>query len=102
MVKMLILLTAPGETDHDAFVERLREDHAPMAAGMPGVQRYVTSVPDDPEKSAYDAVSELWFDSKGDMAAAFDSEAGAAVQADADEFVAEQETLVVDEAVHVD
>jgi len=102
MVKMVILLTAPEETPHEEFVRRLRADHAPMAAELPGLERYVTSVPDDPAESAYDAVSELWFDSTADMAAAFDSEAGAAVQADADEFVADRETLVVDESVHVD
>ena len=98
---MVVLLTADPEMDHDAFVERLREEHAPMAEDLPNLRRYVTSVPDDPAGAAYDAVSELWFDSPADMAAAFDSEVGEAVRADAAAFVADRETLVVDEAVHV-
>jgi len=98
---MVILLTADPAMDQEAFVERLREEHAPLAEDLPNLQRYVTSVPDDPSEAAYDGVSELWFDSAAEMAAAFDSEAGAAVQADAAEFVADRETLVVDEAVHV-
>lgn len=97
---MVILMTADPEMDQDAFVERLRAEHAPMAEDLPNLRRYVTSVLDDPEEAAYDGVSELWFDSAADMAAAFDSEVGEAVQADAAEFVADQETLVVDEAVH--
>jgi uncharacterized protein (TIGR02118 family) len=104
MVKMVIFLNRAESYSHEEFVERLREDHAPMAEDMPGLLEYSTAIPDDPEAASVDGISELYFEDRASMAAAFDSEVGEAVQADAAEFmrVADNETLVVDEQVHVE
>lgn len=104
MVKMVNLLVRDDGTSHEAFVERFREEHVPMAEELPGLVRYVTAVPRDPERSAYDAVAELYFEDGEALSAAFDSGQGQRVQADAAAFadVDGSETLVVDESVHVD
>jgi len=103
MVKMVILLVADESLSHQAFAERLREEHAPMAEDLPGLVEYRTSVVDDPERSAYDGVAELYFEDPTAMGEALDSEVGERVRADSAEFmqVDRNETLVVDEEVHV-
>ncbi len=104
MAKIVILLVADEELSHEEFVWRLREEHVPIAEDLPGLVEYRTSVPSDPERAAYDGISELYFEDPAAMGEAFDSEAGERVQADAAEFmqVQQNETLVVDETVHVE
>lgn len=103
MLKLVNLLVRGEGWDHRAFVERLRGEHVPMAEDLPGVERYTTSVPRDPERSAYDAVAELYFEDTAALGMAFDGEAGQAVQTDAEAFadMEASETLVVEEEVHV-
>ena len=103
MAKMIILLVRDESLTHEEFAERLREEHVPIAEDLPGLVEYRTSLPNDPERSAYDGVSELYFEN-GAMGEAFDSEVGREVQADAAEFmdVTANETLVVDEETHVE
>lgn len=104
MAKMIILLVRDDSLSHEAFAERLREEHVPIAEDLPGLVEYRTSLPRDPERSAYDGVSELYFEDGAAMGEAFDSEVGQEVQADAAEFmdVEANETLVVDEETHVE
>ena len=101
---MVILLHREPSYSHEAFVERLRADHAPMATDLPGLERYSTAVPSDPEAASVDGISELYFESRAAMAEAFETDLGRRVQADAAEFmrIEDNETLVLDEAVHVD
>lgn len=103
MIKMVNLLDRKEGLSHEEFVERWRGSHAEMAADLPGLQRYVTSVPRDPERAAYDGIVELWFEDSAAMSDAFESEVGRAVQADAAEFadVEAGPTMVVEEQVHV-
>ncbi|PSP81067.1 EthD family reductase [Halobacteriales archaeon QS_1_68_20] len=104
MAKMVILLVRDEESSHEEFVERLRAEHVPIAEDLPGLVEYRTSVPSDPERAEYDGISELYFEDPAAMGEAFDSEVGERVQADAAEFmqVERNETLVVDEEVHVE
>lgn len=104
MVKMVILLHKQDSYSHEEFAERLQDEHAPMAEGLPGLERYSTAIPSDPEAASVDGISELYFESGKAMAEAFETEAGQRVQADAAEFmrVDENETLVLDETVHVE
>lgn len=104
MVKLMNLLVRGEGWSQAEFVRRLREEHVPLAEDLPGVERYTTSVPRDSDRSAYDAVTTLYFEDGVSLGAAFDGEPGQAVQADAAEFadMDESETLVVEEAVHVD
>ena len=101
MVKMVQLLVKRDDYTHEAFVERWRGEHAELAKDLPGLQRYATAVPNDPARSSHDGVVELSFEDMDALAAAFDSEVGQAVQADAAEFadVEAGETLYVEERV---
>lgn len=90
MVKMVVLLVRKESLSYEEFLTYWEEEHAPLVEDLPSVQRYVTSHPTDPEKSAYDGVAEVYFEDMETLGAAFESQAGAALQADAAEF-ADQE-----------
>lgn len=104
MIKMVDLLVRKDGTSHEEFVDYWLGEHSELAKELPGLRKYVTSVPNDPEKAGYDGLLELYFDSTVDMKAAFDSDVGRRVQEDAAEFVNMDEgpTLVVDETVQLD
>jgi len=86
MVKMVVLLVRKESLSYEQFRTYWEEEHAPLVAELPGVQRYVTSHPTDPEKSAYDGVAEVYFEDMERLGAAFDSAAGETLLADAEEF----------------
>ncbi len=104
MIKMVQLLVREDGLSHEEFAERWQGDHADLAKDLPGLVKYVTSVPRDPERTDYDGVLELYFEDTGALAAAFDSEVGEEVQADAAEFIDFEagERLVVEETVQLD
>jgi uncharacterized protein (TIGR02118 family) len=104
MVKLVNLLVRAEGWTLDEFVRRLREEHVPLAEDLPGARRYTTSIPRDPERAAYDAITTLSFEDSDALGMAFDGEPGQAVQADAAEFadMDASETLVVDEEVHLE
>nr|WP_264474954.1 EthD family reductase [Salinirubrum litoreum] len=89
---------------HAEFADYWLDEHSPVAAEMPGVEKYVTSLPTDPEKAEYDGVLELYFADMDALRAAFDSEAGAETLADAEEFleVGAGPRMIVEETVQVD
>ena len=99
MVKMVVLLVRKESFSYEEFREYWEEEHVPLVEELPGVQRYVTSHPTDPEKSAYDGVAEVYFEEMDDLGAAFDSEAGEALQNDAAEFADQEagDTLFMEE-----
>lgn len=104
MMKMVTLLErAPGDS-HEAFRSYWEEAHAPLVDDLPGVRRYVTSLPTDPGRSEYDGVAELYFDDMDALKAAFDTEAGRRLRADAAEFTDPDAgvTLFVEETVRLD
>jgi uncharacterized protein (TIGR02118 family) len=86
MVKMVVLLVRKESFSHEEFKTYWAEEHAPLVADLPNVQRYTTSLPTDPEKSAYDGIAELYFEDMAALGAAFDDEAGEALLADAAAF----------------
>lgn len=104
MVKMVQLLERHDDYTHEEFVERWQGSHADLAKDLPNLQKYTTSVPTDPERSAYDGVVELYFEDMADLQAAFESETGEEVMADAAEFadVEAGPTLYVEETVQLD
>ncbi|WP_224269116.1 EthD family reductase [Haloprofundus salinisoli] len=104
MIKLVELLVRRDGMSHEEFVDYWLNEHSPIAREMPGLQKYVTSVPKDPERTEYDGVLELYFEDSEAMAAAFDSEAGERTLADAEQFL---ETgagprLVLDETIQLD
>ncbi|MEM4781332.1 MAG: EthD domain-containing protein [Halalkalicoccus sp.] len=104
MIKMVQLLLRTDEITHEEFAERWTGEHAEIAAQLPHLEKYVTSLPRDPEKAGYDGIVELYFESTEDLATAFESPEGERVQADAAEFVdlEASPSLVVEETVQFD
>ncbi|MFC7059345.1 EthD family reductase [Halovenus salina] len=104
MVKIVDFLHRKDDISHEEFVERWRGKHGELAEQLPGLQYYSTSVPTDPEKAEHDGVLELGFEDMAALGAAFDSEIGQEVQADAEEFVdvGVGPRMIVEESVHVD
>lgn len=103
-VKLVDSLVRKDGVTHEEFVERWQGDHAELAERLPGLRKYVTSVPKDPEKAGYDGLFELHFDDTAAIGEAFESDVGREVRADAAEFVDMDAgpTLVVDETVRLD
>ncbi|MFC4549157.1 MULTISPECIES: EthD family reductase [Halorussus] len=103
-VKLVDLLVRKDDWTHEEFVEYWQGDHAELAEQLPGLRKYVTSVPKDPEKAGYDGMLELYFDDTAAIGEAFESEIGREVQADAAKFVNMDEgpTLIVEESVQLD
>lgn len=104
MRKAVNLLVRREDMTHEEFVDYWLEEHAPMAESMPGVTRYTTSVPADPERAAYDGIAELYLEEGTSVSEVFSSEAGERIQADTENFLDNEagEFLVVEETVQFD
>ncbi|WP_254536900.1 EthD family reductase [Halomarina litorea] len=104
MQKLVFGLNRPDDTDFEAFREYWLEEHAPIAAELPGLRRYTVSFPDDPDRSQYDGLAELWFDDRAALDAALASEAGEATATDLANFAGDDDMLqlVVEEHVVVE
>ncbi|MFB6127950.1 MAG: EthD family reductase [Halolamina sp.] len=103
--KMVILASRADDWSHEECIEYMETEHAPLVEGLPGLVRYTSSVPSAPEAAGVDYVAQLYFEDAAAMDAAFDSETGAAVQADAAEFLdtdALRMVAVGEETVHVE
>ena len=98
MYKHVALLVRDDGLTHGEFVEYWTERHSPLVTDVEGVVRYQTVYPVDPERSEYDGVAELYFESLEDLYDAlgspgsrdFDPTEGVAATAreDVDNFVA--------------
>jgi uncharacterized protein (TIGR02118 family) len=104
MIKLVNLVVRSDDYTHEEFVDRWLGDHTDVAKDLPGLQKYVTSVPVAPERSEYDGIVELYFEDMDALQAAFESEAGELTNADAAEFIDMDDgpTLYVEETVQVD
>jgi uncharacterized protein (TIGR02118 family) len=104
MPKIVDLLVRNDGVTHEEFAERWQDEHAEIAKDLPGLKRYVTSVPTRPESADFDGVLELYFDDMATLGEAFDSDIGEAVQSDAAEFInlGAGPRLIVEETVQLD
>ena len=104
MIKMVDFLVRADEYSHEEFAERWEGEHAAIAKDLPGLRKYTTAVPTNPDAVEYDGVLELYFDDMAALNEAFESGIGQDVQADAAEFIDLEAgpTLVVDETVQLD
>lgn len=94
MFKAIILLSRRDDMTHDEFTTWWFDEHAPLAAQLPGVRRIVFNActPNDD----VDGVSELWFDSEEAFTAAYATELGARVASDSMAHVRSRTRLFVD------
>jgi len=95
MFKAIILLKRGENMSHDEFKQWWLVDHSGKAAQLPGVRKIVFNLADD--GSAYDGVSELWFDSKEYFEAAYATEIGKGVAADSLAHLSARERMFVTE-----
>lgn len=104
MIKMVIFVPRQEDMTHEEFREYYRQDHAPLAEGLPNLRKYVVDFPTNPGDAPYDAIAELYFEDMGGLGAAFESETGQEVQADAANFIDQeaQRTMIVEEDVRLD
>jgi uncharacterized protein (TIGR02118 family) len=98
MFKAIIVLSRRTDMTHDEFVHWWLEEHAPLAARLPGLRRLVFNVVDvSPAEAGTDGISELWFDSRADFDAAYATRIGKAVAADSLDHVSGRVRLLVTE-----
>ena len=104
MIKMVDFVVRKDGTSHEEFADYWLNEHTAIAKEMPGVRKYVTSLPTSPEHADYDGVLELYFDDMAALKAAFDSAAGERTLADAATFIDLDAgpTMYVEETVQLD
>ncbi|MHB9287925.1 EthD family reductase [Halobacteriales archaeon Cl-PHB] len=81
----------------DEFFEYWHEEHSPMAHDVPNLVTYKRSQPFDPEKSPYDGVAQLYFESKADLKGDLTSDLGEELEADMVNFADDYEVLLLEE-----
>jgi uncharacterized protein (TIGR02118 family) len=100
---MVVIYRKPGLTDAE-FRRHLREVHGPLAKQLPGLKKYVQNfVSHDLTRNSpgWDAIVELYFESRAAMNAAWESPQGNASDADLPLFVDTSRTTwsVVEETI---
>jgi uncharacterized protein (TIGR02118 family) len=92
MVKLIYCISKKPDMTVEEFQEYWRGTHAPIAAAIPGVRRYVQChvVPDTygaRNAPAFDGAAELWFDDLDAMRAAMGTPEVAAALEDEKNFI---------------
>jgi uncharacterized protein (TIGR02118 family) len=98
--KAVISLSRRDDMTADQFRRWWLDEHAPLAAQLPGLRRIVFNVADQTDD--VDGISELWFDSREAFDAAYASDLGRAVAADSMTHVRSRTRLFVAEHVVID
>ncbi len=93
--KAIILLARRDDMSAEDFRRWWLDEHAPLAAQLPGVRRITFNLVED--AIDVDGVSELWFDSREDFDAAYATELGRTVAADSMAHVRSRTRLFVTE-----
>lgn len=98
MTKVIALLTRSEGLTREQFLHAWQVEHPPLVWAMPGIRRYVQNPAVDGYRDwAYDGVAELWFDSVGDVARAFASEAAGPMLEHETHFIGELTWFLADE-----
>ena len=97
--KAVILLSRRADMSIDEFRQWWLQEHAPLAAQLPGVRRIVFNA--CRENDDVDGVSELWFDSEEAFTAAYATDLGKQVAADSMAHVRGRVRLFVEHEVTV-
>lgn len=64
MFRLTSFLDRRPELSHAEFIDYWSRQHSPLAAELPGLQKYSTVRPQSPESAPYDGVAELYFDTR--------------------------------------
>jgi uncharacterized protein (TIGR02118 family) len=104
MIKVIVLLVRTDGLTHAEFADYWFGDHVEMAKALPGLRKYVTSLPADPEACEYDGVAEVYFESREALREAWATELGERLVEDERQFLDREACvrLVVEETVRVD
>ncbi len=101
MIKRITLIYRLDGMSVEAFRKHWREVHGPLAAGTPGLRRYVQHhVVESRSRTNVlrpDGIAELWFDSLEDERRFFDSEGGRLQREDGRNFVGFSTTFLVED-----
>ncbi len=62
MYKHTALLVRKEGLTHEEFLDHWLNEHVPIAREIPGVVKYLTTVPTDPESAEFDGIAELYFE----------------------------------------
>ncbi len=85
MIKFIVVVYRRADFSRAEFVRYFREVHGPLAEQLPGLSKYVQNfVADDPQRKhpGWDVISELYFESRAALEAAWATPAGAAATRD--------------------
>jgi uncharacterized protein (TIGR02118 family) len=96
MLKLISLMRRADGMSKEDFRTWVLDEHVALARGLPGLRAYTVSLTDNGD-SAYDCVNELWFDDEAARAAAFATELGQKVAADAAAHASERVHLATTE-----
>lgn len=104
MIKVLFGFNRKAEFDQEEFERYWREEHAPIAAEIPGLRKYTISMALEPDSSRYDGTAQFYFDSRDALEEGLDSEAGRKAAADFSNFADTDDVLqvILEEHVHVE
>jgi uncharacterized protein (TIGR02118 family) len=97
--KAVILLSRRDDMTHEQFRSWWLEEHAPLAAQLPGVRRIVFNDVAAEMADDVDGVSELWFDDEASFTAAYATDLGKQVAADSMAHVRSRVRMFVTEHV---
>jgi uncharacterized protein (TIGR02118 family) len=97
MFKAMILLFRRDDMTADEFRTWWLDEHAPLAALLPGAKRVHFNVVADGGDDVPDGVSELWFESRDEFDAAYATDLGRRVAADSMAHVRARTRMFVEE-----
>lgn len=101
MVRRIALIRRKPALSVEEFWAHYTGPHAAIVRRMPGLRRLALSRPAGPHAGDWDAVGELWFDSREALDRAFaDPLIAAQLQADRPLFLGASEVLIVEEVTN--
>lgn len=104
MRKFVSLLVRRQDLSYEEFASYYLNEHAPLAESLPGVRKYVTSLPANVEKAEYDGMTELHIEDGVSLSEIFGSDVGQRLEADTENFLDtdHSEMLVLESSVQFD
>jgi uncharacterized protein (TIGR02118 family) len=102
VIKLQSFLVRRDEMTHEAFRDYWLTEHVPIARELPGLRCYRTAVPVDSDRSRYDGIAELYFDSVAAFEAVLGPDNDTEAMRDVPNFERTSDRCLVIETVHRD